>query len=185
MKKIIYLISVVSIFLSCSGGGAQITDKTINDDTFDKAYFKFYGNYYSDRGVEQNVIDLDLYSQGLDLDESGHIAGSGTNLYLSDIFISPMETGLQEGTYLSSDTLYEAFTFLPGVNYDGNISGAYILNITDGNLVSYIIFDEGSFVVNREESGNLNIDFEFKYTENGRRKVYKAQYNGQPIELEK
>lgn len=175
MKKLSYIVSVVLLFVACNNSGTPTYQTSIGDTQFDKAYVKQYGQFYASRGVEQVVFDLDLYSENLQLD-SGRIVGSGTNLYISDIFLPNDTKEFLLGSYIS-DTTAAVYTFLPGVEYDGNISGAYLLNIVDGNLQGYTIFSEGSFQV-EQDADSIQISFNLQYEHYGLKKTYKAQFKG-------
>lgn len=172
MKRIIYILPILLLVIGCSAP-ARPERKDIGDHSFDKAYQKFYGAHYSSRGIKNNVIDLDLYSEGLDLDSTGRIAGTGTNLYISDIFLPEADSALTAETYLC-DTTGAEYTFLPGVNYDSNISGAYILRITDGTLTAFTVFDDGEFRV--EQLGDsMRIVLSMKYMESGIERTFEAE----------
>lgn len=176
MKKLLIALLPLTLLLASCGNTAQPEKKPIGDTRFLKAYACFYGAHYADRGIAQNVFDLDLYSAGIDLDSTHHIVGTGSNLYFSDIFVSPSDNTLQPATYLS-DTTGTEFTFLPGVDYEGNISGAYILQITDGKLTSYTIFDEGTFtLLNDGDTAHINVSL--KYRDQRLTKTYEAEYHG-------
>jgi hypothetical protein len=82
--------------------------------------------------------------------------GSGYNLYISDIFVP--DSLLTAGTYFA-DTSAQAFTFLPGRNFDGTPFGIYLLRIEEGKLISIQLLDSGRFVA-RDTTNNL-IDLQF------------------------
>jgi|GEM_PF-1215788 len=175
MRNRLCILLLLPIFVACNNT-QRPERRPLADTTFGKAYSTQYGQHYLSRGVRQNVIDLDLYSENLSLDSLHHIVGTGTNLYLSDIFLPEGEDTLLAGTFVSDTTAAE-YTFLPGVDYDSNISGAYLLNITDGNLTSYTIFTEGSFIVNRE-ADSTHIHFTLKYTQGNVPLTYEADFHG-------
>ena len=54
-------------------------------------YLQYFGAYYAQEGLPQVACALDCYSDGLKLTMKGVIEGSGTNLYISDIFLPPAE----------------------------------------------------------------------------------------------
>lgn len=180
MKQHLIILLTLFILVGCNPNTPS-NKKTIGETSFDKAYSKSYGIHYAGRGVEQQVTDLAIYSEKLDLDSTGTIIGSGTNLYLSDIFLPSTEKHLLEGKYLS-DTTGNAYTFLPGVDYDGNISGAYLLNIENGNLINYIIFESGSYIV-EQYADTTQINFTLKYNEYGMQKLYEAIFRGIIVDL--
>ncbi len=151
-KKILYFIgAAMAGLVSCSPkGGRQPEAAVVYDTLFTLALQEQHGAYYADGGLENNVVSLDLYSENLSLNKQGRIEGTGTNLYFSDIFLPPTDSTLLVGTYLS-DTTGSAFTFLPGKSFRGNFTGAYLLSITDGTLVSYRLLPAGSLEVAQAE----------------------------------
>ncbi len=166
------LLLVVLCFMQCRESVTTTTKQ--RESHYDKGQAVFYGAYYAEEGVEQNVVALDMYSKGLSLDSAGYMVGSGVNLYISDIFLPEQDSFLVETTYVS-DTTGNVFTFLPGVNYEGQISGAYVLEVTDGALSSAEVFPEGSFnVVSKEDS--VFIEFLLK---NEAGKKYAADFKGE------
>lgn len=116
------------------------------------AYLQYFGAYYAEEGLPQVVCALDCYSDGLKLNKKGIMEGSGTNLYISDIFLpaeqasAPGVTMLPEGEY-AADTSGNAMTFLPGKTFEGQITGAYLLRIEDDQLVNYTILPTGKLQV--------------------------------------
>lgn len=149
-------------------------NKTAQESNYDKGQVTFYGAYYATNGIEQNVVSLDIYSKDLSLDSAGYMVGTGVNLYISDIFLPQQDTMLVESSYIM-DTTGRAFTFIPGVNFDGTISGAYILTVTDGSLVNTEIFEDGSFQVGYKGDSVL-IEFLLK-KESGEK--YAANFKGE------
>ena len=108
---------------------------------FTLAYEEIYGHCYD--SIPYSVVALDLYSEGLELDSTHHIKGTGYNLYLSDIFVP--DSLLEEGLY-SSDTTAQPFTFLPGRDYEGTPQGMYLLNIEEDKVIQIQVLDSGSFI---------------------------------------
>lgn len=80
-------------------------------------YAEFWGAYYSDYGIDNNVLSLSLLTQFLEVDENYNLVGAGQYLYLEDIFISPDKNTLEAGTYTISDS-GDAFTIAPGEEYE-------------------------------------------------------------------
>lgn len=156
MKK--PLLSCIAICLICTGCKEKNTPSERQRDTsFNTGTAVFYGAYYQDGGIAQNVLSVDLYSSGLTLDSTGHVTGTGTNLYFSDVFLAPADTFLLAGTYLCDSTALP-MTFLPGMNYEGNISGAYILDIVDGALNNAELLTEGRFSL-EYKGDSVQMDF--------------------------
>ena len=116
------------------------------------AYLEYFGAYYAQEGLPQVVCAIDCYSDGLKLNKKGVIEGSGTNLYISDIFLpaeqasTPGATMLPVGEY-AADTSGNPMTFLPGQMFEGQITGAYLLRIEDDQLVHYTILPSGQLQV--------------------------------------
>lgn len=97
-----------------------------------------YGAFYAPEGIDYPVFSLDLYGTGVGLNDKGAIEGTGTNLYLSDIFVPVGLDALPEGIY-RCDSLAKEYTFLRGMNYDGNYGGSYVLLIGESSYTVYLI----------------------------------------------
>ena len=110
--------------------------------TYTTAYQQIYGHCY-DSLPEVAVVGLDFYSEGLELNEDKKIKGTGYNLCLTDIFVP--DSLLEAGEY-QSNTTGEAFTFLPGRDFEGTPHGMYILNIENDQLIQIQRLDSGSFI---------------------------------------
>lgn len=173
MKRIAYILSVCSLF-SLAGCNNTVNHPELNSATeFNTGYAFFYGAYYAEDGIDRNVVVLDLYSPKLGLDSLGVIRGTGTNFYLSDIFLLPKDTLLPATTY-KSDTTAAPLTFLPGMNYEGNVSGAYLLDIVDSQISRITLLTEGGFTLRyKGDSAIININMK---TDGG--KAYAAEFRG-------
>ncbi len=172
MNRYCYLLILLLLCCTqCKENNAPLEKQ--QESYYDKGQVFFYGSYYAAESIARNVLSLDIYSKGLSLDSAGYVTGSGVNLYLSDIFLPEQDTFLVATSYMS-DTTGNAYTFLPGMNYDGQISGAYLLTITDGSLVSAELFAEGSFALTQKED-SVFISFLLK-KESG--KSYAAEFGG-------
>lgn len=137
--------------------------------TYATAYEQIHGHCYD--SVAQAVVSLDLYSTGLELNEDKRIVGTGYNLYISDIFVP--DSLLEAGSY-RSDTTAEAFTFLPGKDYEGYPFGMYILNIEEDQIKQIQILDSGSFVY-RNDSLLFTLYYKNVY---GSKATYTCTYSG-------
>lgn len=137
--------------------------------TYATAYEQMHGHCYD--SVAQAVVSLDLYSTGLELNEDKRIVGTGYNLYISDIFVP--DSLLETGSY-RSDTTAEAFTFLPGKDYEGYPFGMYILNIEEDQIKQIQILDSGSFVY-RNDSLLFTLYYKNVY---GSKATYTCTYSG-------
>lgn len=140
-------IALLGLLLSgCNPHPNRPTDQSLFDSAIRRAYLLYYGAYYAEEGLPQKVYVLDCYSDGLLLNKQGYIEGTGTNLYLSDIFVADSLKGLPAGTY-TSDTTGAPFTFLPGTAYEGQIGGAYLLYVDEGQLAAYTLLPKGTLTV--------------------------------------
>ncbi len=146
------------------------TQKQKLDSVYCVGYLEQYGKAYT--GLERNVYALDLYTEGMALDSTRHIVGSGLNLYLSDIFLN--DTAFQIGTY-RSDTTAEAFTFLPGQDFEGMPTGMYLLSISDGKSTGIQVLDSGRMEVSRTTDSLYHIELDLYYNKGTQ---YKARFEG-------
>lgn len=141
---------------------------------FTACYAELYGQAYD--SVSQDVLALDLYSEGLDLNKQGKIEGTGTNLYISDIFTdagdSPwvksdgrltLRAGI-DSLCFRSDSLPAAGTFLPGMDFEGNPTGIYLLTIADNAIAGIQVLDSGRFVLRTSEGKKLDFQGTFYYS---------------------
>ncbi len=172
MKRIVYIIVLLLCLVGCTKPSKEI--KPIDSETkLDKGRCVFYGDYYAEEGIAHNVVDIDLLSAKLSYDSVGRIVGTGTNLYFSDIFLHATDTLIPAGVY-TADTTAAVGTFLPGMNYEGGISGAYLLHITDNAVMKIILIEKGSFHLTYE-GDTTHIEFDL-LTEH--RQAYKGTFHG-------
>ncbi len=172
MKKLLYITILLACLVGCTRS-REVNPQTASDTKLDKGRCIFYGDYYAEEGITHNVVDMDLLSKHLSYDSVGRIVGTGTNLYISDIFIHPTDTLLPEGTYFADSTAKRQ-TFLPGMNYEGGVSGAYLLHITDNAVQKIILIEEGKFTL-RYEGNMTHIEFDLK---TDTRETYKGTFQG-------
>ena len=64
------------------------------------------------------------------------------------IFLPLTDTVPAAGTY-KCDTTTAVSTFLPGMDFEGNPTGTYILRINDSKISSIILCNDSSFVLSR------------------------------------
>lgn len=153
MKRI--LLFIIPLIMFACDNPSKPTPINI-ETSFDKGGVTRYGKYYEEEGIKQNVFDLDVYSKNLGLDSVGKMYGTGTNLYISDIFLPEADTILAEGTY-TMDSTGVAFSYLQGIQCEGNVSGAYLLIMGESGYTVDLI-KEGTFVVVQEDD-TTQIDF--------------------------
>jgi hypothetical protein len=158
-------------FVSCksntpsSGGGWP--------KQFNLCYEEIYGHCYD--SVPCAVVALDLYSDGLTLNEDHRIQGTGYNLYLSDIFVP--DSLLEEGEYKSLSLLDfqpSPFTFLPGRDFEGTPHGMYLLQIEENRIARIQVLDSGAFAY-RNDSLLFTLYYRNTY---GTRSTYKCTFHG-------
>ena len=136
------------------------------DSVFTSAKIQWHGDYYNSG---HQVFSLDLLSEGLSFDSTQKIVGTGYNLYFSDIFLEKNDTLLQTGIY-RMDTTAQAFSFLPYMYFEGNITGCYLLEIEDGRAKRIIGFTGGEIELLDVEQMHMDIRL---YTED--KKLYHAE----------
>ncbi len=173
MKHTICILSLLLCLMSCQKTHSGTQNETKSETRLDKGRCIFYGDYYAEEGIALNVLDIDLLSPKLSYDSIGRIVGSGTNLYFSDIFLHPTDTLLPAGIY-TADTTAAVHTFLPGMNYEGGVSGAYLLNITDNAVIDIILIEKGSFNLTYE-GDTTHITFDLITTKGT---AYKGTFHG-------
>ena len=151
------------------------------------AYQEIHGACYD--SIPYPVVSLDLYSEGLELDQNHRMQGTGYNLYISDIFLPLQEDTntlrILPGTY-HSDTTALPFSFLPGKDWEGTPSGIYLLRVDNSALQSIQVIDSGSIVI-RDTTNNL-IDLQFTlYYKNqyGYKATYTTHFQGNLIPWQK
>lgn len=139
-------------------------------------YEQIYGHCYD--SVSCAVVGLDIYSDGLTLDEERRIKGTGYNLCITDIFVP--DSLLEEGEYRSLPYTEQGiadpqpFTFLPGRDFEGYPHGMYILNIEEDKVLSIQVLDSGSMVY-RNDSLAFTLYFRNTY---GSRVTYNCYFTG-------
>ncbi len=162
MKRTSYLLFTVPLLVvACSTTPVPVTPTL---DTYNYGEVTRYGAHYADEGIESNVYMLDLYSPGLTLNEQGVIEGTGHNLCFSDVFTLPTDSRLQGGVTYVCNSTGRADTFLPGQDFDGNINGAYLLDIKDGQLSSITLFTNGEFIIT-QTGDTTDIDIQLVTTQ--------------------
>lgn len=161
MKKNFCLISLIAmLFLgfSCVDDEKYIYTYESNP-VFSWGYTQFYGAFYSDKDITNNVVSLSLFTDSLDVSDDGNLTGFGQYLFIEDIFINPEDSILPAGTY-TNDSTYQVFTFnagkeeeIDGITYQ---IGSYMLFIEKDESRSKIQFiKDGNFTVTH--SGNKTI----------------------------
>lgn len=134
-------VSIVSVLTLCVIAGSLTgcqqhntpVVRTTLDTVLTSGRLEYFGAFYKAEGVDYDVVSLDLYGDGLGLNDDGKMEGTGTNLYISDIFVpnaqleqDHAQSVLPAGTYCSDSTAV-LMHFLRGLDYDGSYGGSYVL----------------------------------------------------------
>ena len=172
MKNFIYILILV-LLISCdppiNRPPTPPTPALKMDSVYTTADFRSYGDYYN---ANLQVFAIDLLSEGLAYDSTFHISGSGCNLFLSDIFTTC--DSIPAGHY-EMDSTAKDMTFLRGMNFEGNITGTYLLHINEDKIQQIVLFHGGSMDVAYTEEGSVHLDFSLYTTDST---YYHAQYTG-------
>lgn len=172
MKKISFVILLALVMSACQKYSPVVYRGFPREYAF--AFEKTYGHFYD--SVPYGVVGLDLYSDGLSLDENRHVSGTGYNLCLTDIFVP--DSLLETGSY-RSDTSAQAFTFLPGRDYEGTPNGIYLLSIEEGQLKAIQVIDSGYIEVKDTTNALIDLQFTLYYRNTyGSRATYKTHFQG-------
>lgn len=155
MKKILY-ISIILFTISCKPSVTHVLPTILQADSiYIESNVQSYGDYYQSG---HRVYSIDLLSDGLNFDSTGYIVGSGYNLYLSDIFVEKNSTtSLPAGTY-TMDSTAKDMTFLHGMYFDNNVTGAYLLEIKENQIQRITLFTGGTMTIDYVDGDTL---FEF------------------------
>jgi hypothetical protein len=171
MKNYIY-IALLLLVIGCTPHGGTNPNKPLPilpvDSVYITADFRKYGDYYH---TGHQVYAIDLLSQGLEYDSAYHIYGSGCNLYLSDVFTTC--DSLPAGHY-QMDSVAKEGTFLRGMDFEGNITGTYLLQIYEDKIERITSFTSGSMDVDYLD-GNILLEYSL-YTADST--LYRATYRG-------
>lgn len=176
MRTYILILPLLVLLYACHPSSSD--DPTINDALigYDSIYptadIQWHGKYYP--LLDRHVVSIDLFGQGLSLDSANHIVGTGYNLYLSDVFLPSTDTCLQAGVYHMANTS-EAYTFLPYKDFEGNVTGSYLLEIQNNKINRIIGFTSGEMHVTYLSEEDVRLDM-MLYTADSTH--YRAIYQG-------
>jgi hypothetical protein len=163
-KNIIFFLLLILVSYSCKTNDPEIEYRYNTNPTYTWGYAEFYGAYYSDFKILNNVVSLSLFSDSLYIDEENELAGLGQYLFLEDIFISPNDTILPEGEYKIAEN-GNPYTFYKGEEFavddvEYNI-GSFVLYLEKNQLFTVQRFiSSGSFIVsNQGNTQQISCDF--------------------------
>ncbi len=145
MKHILHILPLLLLLASChSPHHSNMPNELAYDSVYTIADLQWHKQYYPT--LDQQVFSVDLLTDGLAFDSAYHITGTGLNLFFSDIFLPLTDSLLTEGAYCM-DTTASSYTFLPYMNFDGNITGCYMLDIQESSIKRIIGFTSGEFEI--------------------------------------
>lgn len=168
----VYLLPLLLLFSACQSNNAPKPLVEPIDSIYTIADIQWHKQYYP--LLEQQVFSIDLLSEGLSFDSANHIVGTGYNLYLSDIFLPLTDTLLQAGTY-RMDTTAASYTFLPYMDFEGAITGTYLLDIQESKIHRIIGFTAGEMQLEWLSDEDIRVEC-WLYTADSTR--YHATYQG-------
>lgn len=168
------ILSLIVFLSSCNGNTPNPPYVYQTNPTFTWGFADFYSSYYSNYNIQNNVLTINLLSEGLGVDNQQNLLGTGQYLILEDVFVNATDTLLPAGTYTAVDSIIDVkpFTFLIGKEYkekpssDGIPSGAYIYyfeNDASKNTIKYIV--SGTFTVSYNSQNTkytISCDFDTK-----------------------
>lgn len=169
VNNLISSILLLVLLVSCKTDTPNPPYVYENEPEFTWGYAQFYGSYYSNYNLKNNVLSVKLFTDGLSINENNELVGVGQYMILEDVFVSSGDSVLRDGTYNISDS-GEPFTFFGGVRFEENNqevpSGAYLYYIEQDVSKSKIVYiTEGSFTVHRQGVSGYSIDCEFRTNE--------------------
>lgn len=171
MKVYVYII-LAALFVACQpGNNPSRPDNTQIDSVYTVADFRIYGDYYNS---DHCVYAVDLLSEGLMYDSLWHIYGSGYNLYLSDVFVPINDNKVLPTGKYAMDSVAREMSFLRGMNFEGSVTGTYLLQIEEDRIQRIVLFTTGEMFVDYEQD-NIVLDMHL-YTEDST--YYHAIYTG-------
>jgi len=162
--KILNLLFLI-LLVSCKTDTPDPIYKYNSSPNYTWGYAEFFGAFYKDYKIDNNVVTLNLFSDSLYINENGNLAGIGQYLFIEDIFILPADTILPEGQYLVSDKALP-LTFYKGekLEIDDNkfTVGAYVYFIEKNKLYSTLKFiTSGTFLVTNQDDNSQKITCNF------------------------
>ncbi|MDX9748930.1 MAG: hypothetical protein RBT57_10560 [Paludibacter sp.] len=142
-------------------------------------YADFWGNYYGEYGISENVLSLSLLTKELSVDSTSNLVGIGQYLYLEDIFVAASDTLLPEGTYAVSKNS-APFNIAPGeiLEIDGQKLevGAFVYFLEKNPMFTIMKYiQEGTMKV-AYSGNNTRLDFDFTLDD---KTTIKGRFEGQ------
>lgn len=164
IKTIIFSLLVVA-FVACKPTEPPAPYTYETNPKFTWGFAGFYGNYYQNYDIENNVVTLNLFTEKLVVNKENLLEGVGQYLIIEDIFSAPSDTLLPVGEYKVAET-GEPFTFYGGKKFEDNRdpvpSGAYIHYIeTDPTKSKIAYITDGTMNIRVENDTIYSISCDF------------------------
>lgn len=171
-RQLVCMLCMAAALAGCETPQVRPSEPQNRDTVMTKAHIRYYGQHYPN--IHCNVLSVDMLSEGLAFDSLFHITGSGTNLYLSDVFVPLSDSMLTSGIY-TIDTTGAAMTIVPAVDCRPGLTGAYLLRIVNSSVRDTLLFTRGEMTVT-QWADSIAMEWEF-YTESG------TAYRGRTVDM--
>lgn len=167
MRKICLISSFILVLLTaCKTETLRVPYQYEVNPAFKWGYAEFYGKYFSNYNINNNVLTLNLFTEKLFVNSDNALDGTGQYLILENIFIAPSDTILPAGMYSLGET-GAPFTFFGGKKFEDNgqeiPSGAFIYYIEPEPTKSRIAYVTGgtfNVSISNDSVYNIQCDFE-------------------------
>lgn len=164
LKTILFSLILVS-FIACKPAEPPAPYPYETNPKFMWGFADFYGNYYQNYEIENNVVSLNLFTEKLAINDKFQLEGVGQYLIIEDIFSASSDTLLPNGEYKAAET-GEPFTFYGGKkfedNHDAIPSGAFIHYIEADPTKSKIAYiTDGTMNIHAENDTTYSISCDF------------------------
>lgn len=150
MKRTLYFLIAILLFVSCKPDEPKVKYVYEPNPHYKWGYAEFYGAFYDDYNIKNNVLALSLFSDSLKVNE-GNLTGLGQYLYIEDIFVPSNDTILPAGKYVSSES-GEPFTFYPGRQFPVDV-----LKIDVGAFMYYIEKNKSFTAMKQVSRGSFTV----------------------------
>ncbi len=164
--KISFLLLVAFAVFSCKPPEPLAPYTYETNPKYTWGFAEFYGSYYSNYHIPNNVVSLNLFTEKLFVNDKNQLDGVGQYLIIQDIFSAPGDTLLPSGEYRVAET-GEPFTFYSGKKFEDNReiipSGAFVYYIEAEPTKSKIAYiTDGSMTINAVNDTLYSISCNFK-----------------------
>jgi hypothetical protein len=178
MKFPVLLLVVLILFSSCEKKEPTVYIYETNP-VYTWGYAEFWGDYYGDYGIVENVLSLSLLTDELSVDSTSSLVGIGQYLYLEDVFIAASDTLLPDGKYTVGKETGK-FTIAPGeiLEIDGQKLqvGAFVYFLEKNEMFTKQKFITAGTMIVVNTGSTTRIDFDFVLAD---KSALKGYYEGQ------